>query len=200
VVGRIGKTIAAAAVAAVIGLGTTAPASATLLTNGGFETGDFTGWSVSEVFSFVGSGPQAPPSFPYAGPKSGTNYALLGQIGNAGTISQGISDTLGKTYSVTYWLAGVGDSPSYFDAYWNGTLIAGSDRTDFNSAAVYQKFQFSVVGSGSDVLLFHERDDPGYMALDSVSIKEVPEPGTLAMLGAGLIGSIAARRKRKARA
>ena len=53
-----------------------------LISNGGFETGDFTAWSVYEAGSLgavsVESGFVAPNSLkPTAGPESGTYYALM---------------------------------------------------------------------------------------------------------------------------
>jgi hypothetical protein len=190
------KILAAASYAAVLGLAITSPASATLLTNGDFETGAFApGWTFVGSLTSVVSGQ----FFGINGPESGTYYVAMGNPGCCGTISQTISDTPGDALVLTYWLAGDGSNPSYFDVLWNGTTINGSEETNFNSSGVFQQFTFDLVGTGTDTLMFRERDDPLYLGLDNISLDiraatAVPEPGTLALLGVGLMGTFAGRR------
>src|ERR1700720_2962597 len=68
------------------------PASADLITNGGFETGDFSGWTVVAGATFVSCG-----SFDGFTAHSGSCWAALGAVGGDGTLSQTFSDTAGKT-------------------------------------------------------------------------------------------------------
>ena len=190
---------AATVIAALVSLGTATPSSATpLLTNGGFETGDLTGWSFSGgIAPFVTSGP----FHGIGGPQSGTYWAALGNVGCCGTLSQSVSviTTPGQTLRLSYWLAGDG-SASYFDAFWNTSQIAGSVETDYGSGGDYTHFEFSLIATGSDTLTFNERDDLAYLGLDNVQLS-VPEPGTLGLLGTALIGFLGvARRKRKSAA
>jgi len=169
-----------------------APAAhADLVTNGGFETGDFTGWTLTNDGgnSFV-YGTDAT----YA-PHSGSYEALLGAYGSDGTLSQSITDTAGQKLTLTYWLASDGSAPNDFSAYWNGQVIAGSALTNIGLSG-YTEYVFDVLATGSDLLAFNERDDFGYLSLDDVALNAVPEPGTLALFGVALAGLGAMRRRK----
>jgi hypothetical protein len=169
-------------------------ARADLVTNGGFETGDFTGWNVTnDNLSFVYS------SDPLYGPHSGTYEALLGAYGSDGTLSQTISDVAGQTLQLVYWIASDGNAPNDFSALWNGNVIAGSALSNVGKTG-YVEYIFKVIATGSDVLAFNERNDNGFLSLDDVSLNVVPEPGTLVLLGAGLAGFVAFRRRKATKA
>jgi hypothetical protein len=164
-------------------LGTTARAN--LITNGGFEDGNFTGWTVNAGSTFVEM-----TGFDGYAPNSGTYFAALGNVGSIGTVMQTpIIDTAGQNYTLTYFLASNGTSPASFSAEWDGVVLAGSQLTNPNSGSAYVQFIFTVTGTGSDTLTFNERNDPAYMALDDVSLNPaaaVPAP----IVGAGLPGLI----------
>lgn len=169
-----------------------ASAQANLVTNGGFETGDFTGWTLSnDTNSFVFA---SDPGTTYV-PHSGTYEALLGAFGTDGTLSQGISDTAGQTLVLTYWLASDGNAPNDFSALWNGKVITGSALANI-AASGYTEYTFNVIATGSDVLAFNERNDYGFLSLDDVSLNFIPEPATLSLLGVGLVGLAGLRRRK----
>jgi len=148
------------------------PAKANLIVNGGFETGDFSGWSVSDVAFTAVTNAESP-----FVPHSGTYFAILGTAGGLGTLSQTISDTPGQRYTLSMYLSSDGIIPNEFKVQWNGTTLY--DQTDLpQTAPLYNLLSFTVQGTGSDTLTLFERNDDGYLALDDVSINlaAVPAP------------------------
>jgi hypothetical protein len=89
---------------------------------------------------------------------------------------------------LAFYLASIGDEFTDFSAYWNGTQLLS--LTDPNSETVYTLYTYSVTGTGTDTIQFDFRDDPGFTALDDISVASdaspVPEPGTFSLLFLGL--------------
>src|ERR1700691_989757 len=126
-----------------------------LITNGSFETSDFTGWTTGGNFedTEVVSGA----FYDYTGAEDGNFYAVLGPVGSDGTLSQTFSDTTGQQYTISFWIASVGDDPSDFSVKWDGTTLVS--LSDPNTGANWSELTFSATGTGSDTLTFSFRDD-----------------------------------------
>jgi hypothetical protein len=175
-------------------------ANADIVVNGGFETGDFTGWTVSGVDPFdvfVST----------SMPHSGLFAADLGSVGGIGFLSQTLPTTAGQTYALSYWLANDGFGPvEHFDARINGNVIPGSvlDSPGIDSGFPYRQFTFDFTATGpTTVLSFGERQDPAFLHLDDVSVNAVvvvPEPATLGLLCIGLAGLAGCGWRRRQRA
>ena len=139
---------------------------ANLIRNGGFETGNFTGWTlnVAEQSTLVGTKDTLS-----APAHSGAYFAALGNYNGTGTLSQTVTDTAGAQYTLSYWLASDGLLPNHFEADWNGVALAGS-VLDKGAAFGYRQFVFTLTGTGHDTLTFVQEDDNGLWALDDVSL------------------------------
>jgi hypothetical protein len=152
-----------------------------LLQNGGFESGDFSSWTLSgnPFANFVSSGsPIAPHSGKYA--------AAFGQAGSTGFLSQNLLTAAGQTYLLSFWLENpTGAKPNLLQLNWNTdpsvtNLIFGQTNLD---SFTWTNFQFIVVAAGTNsTLQFGFRDDPQTLGLDDVSLVPIPAPA-LGILG-----------------
>ena len=172
-----------AAFAATIVVSPAIAAGTNLLANGGFETGDFTGWTLSGNTGYT----SVQSSFDGFAPYEGAYFALLGPVGSDGYLSQTFSDTAGAQYDVSFALGSDGGTPNDF-----GVTVGGftyGPVYDIPPTGGYTLITGTFVGSGSDTITLSFRNDPGYLALDAVSVSTaVPEPSTWAMMGLGFAG------------
>src|SRR5467141_3839244 len=104
------------ALTAVAALSVAYPASANLITNPGFETGNFTGWTANSGALVLGT-------VNGVAPHSGSFQARLGSPGQgAGSITQSVATTPGSSYIIDFWLASPSGTDN-FRASWDGVPI-----------------------------------------------------------------------------
>jgi hypothetical protein len=180
------------------------PASADLIVNGGFETGDYTGWTTVAVnypYFLIATSP----AFVHSGRHAAEFAGETGGGGNVltsdNTLSQTVATTVGQQYTLSFYLLSDGATPNNFEATWDTTVLFPF-TTDI-PAHPYQQYSYTVTGTGSDTVEFYALDNPGYFYLDDVSLNSaVPEPtGVVALLGLcgmGLLGMVWRCRRRAA--
>jgi hypothetical protein len=162
-------------------------ANANLLTNGSFETGDFSGWTGGG--NFEDTEVVTATFYAYLGAQDGSFYAVLGPVGSDATLSQTFSDIAGHTLQVSGYYSGVGDDPSDLSALFNGAPFLS--LSDPNTGGVYTQFSFDVTATGSDTFSLSFRDDPAFIAIDNfviTDISSIPEPASLGLLVLALLG------------
>ena len=137
-------------------------ARAGLVVNGGFETGDFTGWTTGGNFSWcdVDGGSD----FTH----SGNFGACLGPMGSLGYLFQTLATTPGAAYRISLWLNNpTADPRNEFVVSWNGnTLMDWSNAPAFP----WTNIQFNVTAPGSSALLQLGFENYENFGLDEVTV------------------------------
>jgi len=161
---------------AVLAFGTVmlAHADSNLVTNGSFETGDFTGWTVSGDTGFVGVCSNDCPDGQL--PEDGNFTAFFGPVGDTATISQMIPTTPGQNYTLSFYLAAPDNgTPNYFSVTFGNTIFS---LTNFGASFGWQQFLITTQATSSQTpLSFTFRNDPSYWFLDNVTVTQGSHAG-----------------------
>jgi hypothetical protein len=164
-------SLAVALCAALVG-----SAHAEFITNGSFSdpsTVTQTGWSTTSTSYSFGSG----------------QYSESGGFGTLFQTIQGATGNLTLSFNYSSFFG-------YQETYFDGVSI-----NIFSGSTPSNRYSFSVVGTGHDLLQFKGAGGIGATNLSNVSLiaTPVPEPETYAMLlaGLGLVGATVKRRKAK---
>ncbi len=153
-----------------------------LVQNGGFETGNFNGWTLngnSYPYNFVTNsiayniGTRRHATNITINPHSGTYFAALNEPGALAYLSQNVPTFAGQAYLLSLWMDSPdGETPNEFSVSWNGGTLF--DQANLPKLG-WTNLQFIVTATGnSTVLQIGARDDVTYLALDDVSVVSIP--------------------------
>jgi VCBS repeat-containing protein len=134
--------------------------------NGGFESGDLTGWfatsGVSAEFLAIGGGLG--------------NYSA--HLSGSGSLEQDVSTTAGQHYTLSFYVAGDAEgSNTSFTAYWDGAPILGL----VDVAGGFAHYTFDVIGDALDstTQFFVDYSEGGSgLFFDELSVNPTPGPAT----------------------
>ena len=174
-------------------VGTPGVANANLIVNGGFETGDLTGWSCTTTDD----------CFPRNNVATQSGAWALAGINNTGfaTLSQSFATVAAQTYTLSFWSFSTRDfSTNILQYAIDGAAAAVVPRTTSYANTVAS---FTATNAVTELsFLFQTVRNSGFWVIDDVSVVSatpIPEPSTIGLFTIGLAGlGLAARRRKRA--
>jgi hypothetical protein len=161
----------------------TLQAGQSLVQNGGFETGDFTDWTlVGTTVVETRSGPAV-----YDAVEPASSYPLVAYSGNYGaflgddqlaTLSQSLPTVAGQYYLLSFWLDNpTSGSGQEFLVNWNTNGATANTLYGITNppAFTWTNLQFIVPAPVSGtVLQFEAENTANYFGLDDISVTQIP--------------------------
>jgi hypothetical protein len=139
--------------------------------------------------------------------ENGSDFVELDSTQNSSMLTS-FDTAKGQTYELSFYYSARPASTAYNGSFANGVVPAASNwltvdfgtgpitlKPDANSTSgnLWQLYTATFTGTGSSMSLMFSAagtSDSFGASLDNVSVLAVPEPATLAMMGAGLLGLI----------
>ena len=152
-------------------------AGQSLIQNGGFETGDFTGWTLAGntvIGNNIYNAVESSASYPGV-VHSGGYGALLGAT-NLALLSQTLSTVPGQNYLLSFWLANpAGGTGQAFDVNWISGATNQLYQVSSPPTMAWTNLNFIVNATGTTATIqFGVQNVSGYFGLDDVNVTPLP--------------------------
>jgi hypothetical protein len=172
-------------------------AHAQIVTNGNFFDGS-AGWTSNPSSSYPWTFDGAGTSNSYASTGCVGEQCITGTMAEQAYLFQDLTTVTGDTYTLSFEFAGDGD-PMELQAWFGGTLA--EDLLNIPDTTLTEYVVTDLVATSTTTELeFLGRQDPGFDELTDVSVTDnstvTPEPGTLGLLGTGVLGLIGVARRK----
>jgi hypothetical protein len=158
-----------------------------LVVNGGFETGNFTGWTTSGAA--FNCGDTAVDGISNLSPHSGSYSACFGNPSAPSYIAQYIATVPGQSYDFTFYFAQQPTDQTPDNAagvYWDSGWLGIYDDLPVTSWSEWSEVVTAT--STSTLVGLGAMNVPGWVALDDVSVDTItPEPAPVLLCGSGLL-------------
>lgn len=142
------------------------PHDLNLVTNSGFETGDFSEWTLVQSEADTNDGETTIVSGNTQFTHSGTYGVSIGSFRPSGSLLQTLNTVSGSVYVLSFWLNSI-NSGSFFNVYWDGVLI--DNIITFNLP--WTQYSYNVTASESiSELTFEFKNDFDWFGFDDVNV------------------------------
>jgi hypothetical protein len=182
-------------VAATVAMMLATPAQANLITNGNFETGDFSGWTTGNNVAVA--------KLPYFGIAGSGYFASFNDADKTpnGSLLQSFATTVGQFYRLTfdYGVTEGGQTQSITAEVQNDSKMVLASLLSTLSTPTLSAFSvFFTADSATTTVYFSDvSTNPTIStdgALDNVSVSAVPEPASMALVAGALLALASTRR------
>lgn len=172
-----------------------------IVNNGSFQTGDFTGWTANPNSSFPWQVEGAPGNF-FADTGCVGQECITGTTSQQAYLYQDLTTTAGNSYTLGFTFSNEG-TPSELEVLFGSTVAI--DLLNVNTGGSVDYSVNGLVASSSITRLeFLGREDPSFMSVTNISVTDngpastspIPEPGTVGMVGTGVLGLLGAVRRK----